>query len=58
LRRGDLVFWPGHVAIMVDRRRIVHASGHHGAVVVETLAGAIARIVAAGVGRPADHRRP
>ena len=58
LRRGDLVFWPGHVAIMLDRRRIVHASGHHGAVVVESLAGAITRIVAAGAGRPTAHRRP
>lgn len=58
LRRGDLVFWLGHVAIMVDRRRIVHASGHHGAVVVETLAGAIARIAAAGAGWPTAHRRP
>jgi cell wall-associated NlpC family hydrolase len=58
LRRGDLVFWPGHVAVMVDPLRIVHASGHHGTVVVEPLAEAIARIEAAGAGRPAAHRRP
>lgn len=58
LRRGDLVFWRGHVAIMLDQLRIVHANGHHAAVVVEPLAEAIARIEAAGAGRPVAYRRP
>ena len=26
LRRGDLVFWPGHVAIMVDDSLLIHAN--------------------------------
>jgi cell wall-associated NlpC family hydrolase len=26
MRRGDLVFWPGHVGIMVDGLRIIHAN--------------------------------
>lgn len=26
LRRGDLLFWAGHVAIMVDDRRMIHAN--------------------------------
>ncbi len=26
LRRGDIVFWPGHVGIMVDAARILHAN--------------------------------
>lgn len=26
LRRNDLVFWPGHVGIMIDESRIVHAN--------------------------------
>ena len=44
LRRGDLVFWPSHVAIVSAPDRIVHASGHHMAVVSEPLAEATARI--------------
>jgi hypothetical protein len=48
LGRGDLVFWRGHVAIMLDGEQIVHANGHHMATVVEPLAEAIARIEATG----------
>lgn len=44
LRRGDLVFWPGHVAILTAPDAIVHASGHHMMVVGEPLADAVARI--------------
>lgn len=29
LRRGDLLFWPGHVAIMVDGARMIHANATH-----------------------------
>lgn len=58
LRRGDLVFWRGHVAIVLDAARIVHATAYHGAVVIEPLAEALARIEAAGVGRPTAYRRP
>ena len=28
LRRGDLVFWKGHVAIMTDPDTMIHANGH------------------------------
>jgi len=55
--RGDLVFWPGHVAIGLDAERIVHANAHHMAVAVEPLETAIARIDAAGVGQPTAFRR-
>jgi cell wall-associated NlpC family hydrolase len=48
LRRGDLLFWKGHVAIARDTKTIVHANAHHMATVVEDTAGAIARIRAAG----------
>lgn len=58
LRRGDLVFWTGHVAMMLDEMRIVHANGFHMAVAVEPLAGAIARIEASGGGPPIAWRRP
>ena len=56
-RRGDLVFWPGHVAILLDAETILHANAHHMAVAVEPLAEAIARIEAAGVGSPLGYRR-
>lgn len=35
--RGDLVFFPGHVGIMLDARRLVHANATHMRVTVETL---------------------
>jgi len=57
LSRGDLVFWKGHVAMMLDGERIIHANAHHMAVAIEPLAGAIARIEAAGVGAPTAYRR-
>ena len=44
LRRGDLVFWPGHVGWMMDEARLLHANAHHMAVAVEPLAEAAARI--------------
>jgi cell wall-associated NlpC family hydrolase len=44
LRRGDLVFWKGHVAIMLDAERIIHASGHHMTVIAEPLKRAVDRI--------------
>ncbi len=57
LARGDLVFWKGHVGMMLDADRMVHANGHHMATVVEPLAEAIARIDAAGNGPPTAYRR-
>ncbi len=48
LQRGDLVFWKGHVAIMVDSVTMVHANAHHMTVAVETLPEAAARIAKSG----------
>jgi len=48
LRRGDLLFWKGHVAIVRDAATLVHANAHHMAVAVEPIAEAIARIRTAG----------
>jgi hypothetical protein len=56
-RRGDLVFWKGHVAIGLDADRIVHANGHHMAVAIEPLAAAIERISSGGYGEPTSFRR-
>ncbi|MEA2869208.1 MAG: hypothetical protein QOE39_3923 [Bradyrhizobium sp.] len=48
LRRGDLIFWNGHVAIARDADTIVHANAHHMATAIENTRDAIARIKAAG----------
>jgi len=48
LRRGDLIFWKGHVAIARDAGSIVHANAHHMLTVIEGTNEAIARIKAAG----------
>jgi cell wall-associated NlpC family hydrolase len=47
LRRGDLVFWKGHVAIARDADTLVHANAHHMRVASEPAERAIARIKAA-----------
>ncbi|MFC0217168.1 C40 family peptidase [Pseudochelatococcus lubricantis] len=44
LRRGDLVFWPGHVGILRDAQTLLHASGHHMTVVSEPFVQAVERI--------------
>jgi hypothetical protein len=48
LRRGDLVFWKGHVAIARDAVTLVHANAFHMAVAIEPVADAVARIRSAG----------
>jgi cell wall-associated NlpC family hydrolase len=48
LKRGDLIFWKGHVAIVRDQDSMIHANAFHMAVAIEPVAEAIARIRAAG----------
>jgi cell wall-associated NlpC family hydrolase len=48
LKRGDLIFWKGHVAMVRDATTIVHANAHHMATVIEATSEAIARIAAGG----------
>lgn len=57
LRRGDLVFWRGHVAMMTSPTDIIHANAFHMAVVIEPLAEAVARISSRGGGEPTAYRR-
>jgi len=57
LRRGDLVFWRGHVAIMCDKERLLHANGASMDVRMEPYAQAVERI-ADHYGLPIAHRRP
>ena len=56
LARGDLVFWSGHVGLMVDAETMLHANAHHMAVAYEPVARAIARI-AASEGKDVTVRR-
>jgi len=44
LQRGDLLFWKGHVAMMVDADLMIHATGHFMATVIEPVGDAMARI--------------
>jgi cell wall-associated NlpC family hydrolase len=48
LKRGDLVFWQGHVAIVSGTNRLLHANAFHMAVAEEPLSEAVARIAKAG----------
>jgi hypothetical protein len=48
LKRGDLIFWKGHVAIVRDADTIVHANAHHMSTAIENTRGAIVRIKATG----------
>ncbi|HEY2707466.1 MAG TPA: NlpC/P60 family protein [Caulobacteraceae bacterium] len=57
LTRGDLVAWHGHIGLMVDETRLLHANAHHMAVALEPLAETIARYEAAGEGPPIAFRR-
>lgn len=50
LQRGDLVFFPGHVGMMVDRENLIHANANWMQVSIEPLSVAAARF--------ADHEAP
>jgi hypothetical protein len=57
LQRGDLVFWRGHAAIMINEVEIIHSNGTHMAVSIEPLADAIERTASSGGGEPIAYRR-
>ena len=44
IERGDLLFWDGHVAMVADETRLIHANAHHMAVVYEPIAEVLERI--------------
>jgi cell wall-associated NlpC family hydrolase len=48
LRRGDLVFWEGHVGIMTSAKDLLHANAFHMAAEIEPFASAKRRIKAVG----------
>ncbi len=57
LRRGDLIFWKGHVGVMRDAGTLLHANGWHMKVVSEPLAQARARIAQTAGGAITSIRR-
>ena len=56
LRRNDLVFWKGHVGLMLDADTLLHANAYHMAVAAEPLHASITRI-AKNYGEPIGARR-
>jgi cell wall-associated NlpC family hydrolase len=44
IQRGDLVFWKGHMGVMLNAKRLLHANAFHMEVFAEDLDQAIARI--------------
>lgn len=58
IRRNDLLFWPGHVAVALDATRMIHATAWKMRVVIEPIAAAMTRIEAAGHGPFRGARRP
>ncbi|MFN3613084.1 MAG: C40 family peptidase [Rubrimonas sp.] len=56
-RRGDLIFWRGHVGVMLSPTRLLHATGRRMAVVIEHLPAVEALIEAAGHGPVIARRR-
>ncbi|KAF0117500.1 MAG: hypothetical protein FD163_1505 [Hyphomonadaceae bacterium] len=49
LRAGDLVFWQGHVAMLIDDVNIIHANAYHMMVEIEPLSAAKERSDASGI---------
>lgn len=56
LIRGDLLFWKGHVAMVIAPDQLIHANGHTMSVAIEAIAACTIRIAAQG-GGPVTHRR-
>jgi len=57
LQRGDLLFWKGHVAMVVDADTMIHANAHAMAVSYEPIAKAVLRIEAQGGGPVTSRKR-
>lgn len=58
IARGDLLFWPGHVAMAESADSMIHATAWQMAVIREPIASAMTRIEAAGDGPFLGARRP
>ena len=58
LIKGDLIFWAGHVGIMIDKEHLLHANAYHMQTVVEPYEEARLRIAAGDTGAVRTIRRP
>ncbi|MDM7458703.1 MAG: NlpC/P60 family protein, partial [Paracoccus sp. (in: a-proteobacteria)] len=58
IERGDLLFWPGHVAMAVSDEVMIHATAWKMSVILEPIASAITRIDASGDGPFLGAHRP
>ncbi len=56
-KRNDLLFWKGHVALVVDADTLIHANAHSMSVTYEPILAAIKRIHDQGDGPVTAHRR-
>ena len=56
-QRNDILFWKGHVALVLTPKTLIHANAHHMAVALEGIDAAIARIAAQGDGPLTAHKR-
>jgi hypothetical protein len=57
LKRGDLIFWKGHVGMMSSDTMLLHANSHHMSVAYEPLSEAITRIEAGEFGAVTSRKR-
>ena len=57
LRRGDLVFWKGHVAIARDADTFLHATAFHMMVAIEPITDVVRRVASEGGGAVRTVRR-
>lgn len=44
LKKGDIIYWLGHVGIIINEKKIIHASGFHSEVVIEDFSDVLKRI--------------
>lgn len=58
MQRGDLIFWKGHVAMVVNPDVLIHANGHTMSVSYEGIRDAVARISSGGGGLVQARQRP
>lgn len=58
LHRNDLIFWKGHVALMLDATCLIHANGHSMSVAIEALDAVTLRIATQSGGSVTARRRP
>lgn len=43
-KRGDIIFWEDHVAIVIDKERLIHSSATHNQVIIEEIKLVLSRI--------------